>query len=106
MQVDNWNEDRKERKEEVRILEQLVEDFNTNKLIISSSEEEYERVMKHIDAALRYTGPAAALPPPAVFDSIDKDGSGSLDFDEFLQALRVSGMINYCLNSCLKCYLS
>ncbi len=71
LQVDNWNEERKERKEEVEILEQLVEDFNTNKLIIRNSEEEYERVLKHIDAALRHTGPAAVLPPHSVFDSID-----------------------------------
>ena len=27
--------------------------------------------MKHIDAALRHTGPAATLPPKTVFDSID-----------------------------------
>ncbi|MEJ2162521.1 MAG: hypothetical protein P8X60_04170 [Robiginitalea sp.] len=71
LQVDNWNEDRKERMEEVRILEQLVEDFNTNKLIINNSDNEYKRVLRHIDAALRHTGPRVTLPPSAVFDSID-----------------------------------
>lgn len=71
LQVDNWNEERKERKEEIRVLEQLVEDFNTNKLIISTTEGEYKRVLKNIDAALRHTGPKATLPSPAVFDSID-----------------------------------
>ena len=71
LQVDNWNEDRKERKEEIHILEQLVEDFNTNKLIINNSEDEYKRVLKHIDAALRHSGPNTALPAPSVFDSID-----------------------------------
>lgn len=71
LQVDNWNEDRKERKEEIHILEQLVEDFNTNKLIIRNSEDEYNRVLKHVDAALRHSGPNAALPSPGVFDSID-----------------------------------
>jgi len=71
LQVDNWNEDRKERKEEIHILEQLVEDFNTNKLIINNSEDEYNRVLKHIDAALRHSGPTTALPSPRVFDSID-----------------------------------
>ena len=70
LQVDNWNEDRKERKEELRLIEQLVEDFNTNKLIISTSEREYKRVLGNIDAALRNSGPGAALPPPDVFDSI------------------------------------
>jgi len=70
LQVDNWNEERKERKEELRLLEQLVEDFNTNKLIISASEREYKRVLSNIDAALRHSGPKASLPPPAVFDSI------------------------------------
>ena len=70
LQVDNWNEERKERKEEMRLLEQLVEDFNTNKLIISTSEREYKRVLSNIDAALRNSGPRASLPPPAVFDSI------------------------------------
>ncbi len=70
LQVDNWNEDRKERKEELRLIEQLVEDFNTNKLIISSSEREYKRVLRNIDAALRHSGPGASLPAPAVFDSI------------------------------------
>jgi Ca2+-binding EF-hand superfamily protein len=28
-----------------------------------------------------------------VFDAFDKDGSGNLDFDEFLVTLRVSSMI-------------
>jgi hypothetical protein len=71
LQVDNWNENRKERQEEVRVLEQLVEDFNTNKLIISNTEREYKRVLQDIDAALRNTGPRAMVPPSAVFDSID-----------------------------------
>ena len=70
LQVDNWNEDRKERKEELRLLEQLVEDFNTNKLIISTSQREYKRVLGNLDAALRNSGPQASLPSPAVFDSI------------------------------------
>jgi len=71
LQVDNWNENRKERQEEVRVLEQLVEDFNTNKLIISNTEREYKRVLQDIDAALRNTGPRAMVPTSAVFDSID-----------------------------------
>ena len=71
LQVDNWNEDRKENREEIRLLEQLVEDFNTNKLILSSSRRDYQRVLENIDAALRNTGPKAMVPPPAVFDSID-----------------------------------
>ena len=71
LQVDNWNEERKENREETRLLQQLVEDFNTNKLILSSSRRDYQRVMENIDAALRHTGPKATLPPPNVFDSID-----------------------------------
>ena len=71
LQVDNWNEERKENREETRLLQQLVEDFNTNKLILSSSRRDYQRVMENIDAALRHTGPRAILPAPDVFDSID-----------------------------------
>lgn len=70
LQVDNWNEERLERKEEIRILEQLVEDFNTNKLILGTHDQEYKRVLKNIDVSLRNTGPKAALPPPGVYDSI------------------------------------
>lgn len=71
LQVDNWNEVRKEDREEIRLLEQLVEDFNTNKLILSSSRRDYQRVLENIDVALRNTGPKATLPASSIFDSID-----------------------------------
>ncbi|MFZ9004459.1 MAG: DUF6090 family protein [Robiginitalea sp.] len=71
LQVDNWNEIRKEEREEIRLLEQLVEDFNTNKLILSSSRRDYQRVLENIDVALRNTGPKATLPASSIFDSID-----------------------------------
>ena len=70
LQVDNWNERRIEQNEEIRILEQLVEDFNTNKIILGTYQQEYKRVLKNIDVALRNTGPKAVLPPSLVYDSI------------------------------------
>jgi hypothetical protein len=71
LQVDNWNDQRIERKEELKILEQLVEDFNTNKVILGNFEEDYARVLNNIEAALQNTGPRATLPSVSVFESID-----------------------------------
>lgn len=69
--IDNWNEDRKERKQEHYILQQLQVDFKANQQLIQQGLDSYELWSQISILTLNHTGPEVGLPEPAVLDSFD-----------------------------------
>ncbi len=89
--IDNWNEERKERVQELSILQQLKGDFETNQKEIEAGILRYQ----HFDAIIRLTidntGPEVDLPESEVLDSIELLG--------YVRVALVHGTINLILSA-------
>ncbi|WP_157957327.1 DUF6090 family protein [Winogradskyella tangerina] len=70
LQVNNSNENRKNRAKERLFLNQLHNDFKKNQLALTSYKEQYKINTSYLDVILRHTGPKVAVPSVKVFDSI------------------------------------
>tara|TARA_R110002124_G_scaffold47149_1_gene140660 strand:- start:10491 stop:11219 length:729 start_codon:yes stop_codon:yes gene_type:complete len=62
LQINNWNENRKERNIEQILLNQLFKDFESNDTIIKNGLADYQRNLKFQNAILKHTGPNVNLP--------------------------------------------
>ena len=62
LQINNWNEARKERKKELVILNQFLKNFQANDSIIKKGLNDYQAQKKYIEAMLRYSGPNPDFP--------------------------------------------
>jgi len=62
LQINNWNENRKEKIIEQTLLNQLLKDFESNDIIIKNGLSEYERNLKFQNAIIKNTGPNIVIP--------------------------------------------
>ncbi len=62
LQINNWNERRKDKKTEVVILNQFLKDFQANDSIIKKGLADYQAQLKYIDVMLRHSGPNTIVP--------------------------------------------
>jgi sensor domain CHASE-containing protein len=62
LQINNWNENRKERNIEQILLNQLYKDFESNNTLIKNGLADYQRNLKYQDAILKHTGPKVNIP--------------------------------------------
>jgi len=62
LQINNWNENRKEKNKEQIILNQLFNDFKSNDTIIKTGLEDYQLNLKFQNTILKHTGPNVNLP--------------------------------------------
>jgi len=69
--LNNWNEDRNDRKKEYILLQQMKADFETNQQLIEEGLEEQKYYTIILQLTLNHTGPEVDMPEPAVLDSID-----------------------------------
>ena len=89
--IDNWNEERKERIQELSILQQLQGDFKTNQQLIESGILKYQGIEKIIRLTINHTGPEVDLPEPEVLDS--------LELLKYVRVELVHGTINLILSA-------
>ncbi len=71
LSLENLNEDRKDRKNEYILLQQLKADFETNQQLIEEGLEEQKLYSIILQLTLNHTGPEVEMPEPEVLDSID-----------------------------------
>ena len=73
LQINNWNENRKENIVEQTLLNQLLKDFESNDTIIRNGLSEYERNLKFQNVIIENTGPNILIPEnKETLDSIGK----------------------------------
>ncbi|NKI30930.1 DUF6090 family protein [Croceivirga thetidis] len=72
LQINNWNENKKARKNEIVILNQFLKNFQANDSIIKEGFTDYAAQKMYIDAMLRYSGPNPKLPED--FETADSIG--------------------------------
>ena len=89
--IDNWNEERKERVQELSILQQLRGDFETNRQLIETGILRYQDIDKIIRLTINHTGPEVDLPEPEVLDSLKMLGYARVEL--------VHGTINLILSA-------
>ncbi len=89
--IDNWNEERKERVQELSILQQLKGDFETNQKEIEAGILRYQYFDTIIRLTIDHTGPEVDLPESEVLDSIELLG--------YVRVALVHGTINLILSA-------
>ena len=62
LQINNWNENRKENIVEQTLLNQLLKDFESNDIIIKNGLSEYKRNLKFQNTIIKNTGPNIVIP--------------------------------------------
>jgi hypothetical protein len=62
LQINNWNEERKERRQEQVALKQLFKDFEVNDSIINKGFKNYDKLIIYTKTILRHTGPNVTVP--------------------------------------------
>lgn len=70
LQINNWNESRKERKREEMYLQALQIDLKESQVELERVINKTGRIMAASARLLEYSKDTAILPPPAVFDSL------------------------------------
>jgi hypothetical protein len=71
LQINTWNEERKDSKKEFILLKQMKADFETNQQFIEEGLEEVKIHTIMLQLTLNHTGPEVEMPEPEILDSID-----------------------------------
>ena len=70
LQVNNWNQNRIDKTREITLLEQLLDNFLSNKKNIEKGLKNYEIEKKYLECTIRNTGPEVEIPDSVTLDSI------------------------------------
>jgi len=79
LQINTWNEERKDSKKEFILLKQMKADFETNQQFIEEGLEEVKIHTIMLQLTLNHTGPEVEMPEPEILDSIDNLNYTSLE---------------------------
>ncbi len=74
LQINNWNEARKDGVKEKKVLVSLLEDFKYSQTRLKNALEAYPKEIKRLEAALNYIGKSSAELNAAMRDSISSTG--------------------------------
>ena len=70
LSINNWNQNRIDKKREITLLEQLLDNFLANKKNIENGLKNYENEKKYLECTIKNTGPEVEIPNRATLDSI------------------------------------